>query len=717
MKQQLIRPDKKSVRKVTKEMASLYKSLRTITDSEVKIKREISGKAPGLRKASARNELVMMDVDILNADKSGIRVSALKKAGIINVGQLCNVPVNKLMQIKGIGADSAGKIKKITDKLYNTVMNTAKIRINLQNKTRSQNIVVENLFVLRNSEAQRAQGKELLSKESSLKKLLSTAKPAAGVIRWFFMTQAMKERSVQAYRQLSILAEGSFPKQARQCIDEYNSVAAKKKADAYSDYERNSVSYFTLLEGMGHGAADHSTTSLSADLVSVIEQYPLNPVHMKSTLRHYQVFGAKYMLTQKKALLGDEMGLGKTIQALAVIADLKSRGMTHFLVVCPASVLVNWHRETGKHTDISSMIIHGNKREYSFEQWRNEGGVGITNYESLITLADKIDFTYGSLVVDEAHFVKNPEANRTKALSVAALKANSIFFMTGTPLENRVEEMCFLVNCLRPDIAKRISTMKTLSTTEAFKKEISPVYLRRVRNDVLTELPDLIESEEWVEPTPSELEMYRMSVMSGNFMAMRRVSWHDNVLESGKSGRLVELCDEARDEGCKVIAFSFFRDTLSKVCDLLGDRAIGPITGDVSTVKRQEMIDEFTEAEDGKVLVAQVQAGGVGLNIQSANVVIFCEPQIKPSLEAQAVSRAYRMGQVRNVHVHRLLCTDTIDEHMIKMLARKQAEFDAYADESMIGKESLQDQSEKAWIKEVIEQEQLRQGIQSSELR
>jgi SNF2 family DNA or RNA helicase len=250
--------------------------------------------------------------------------------------------------------------------------------------------------------------------------------------------------------------------------------------------------------------------------------------------------------------------------------------------------------------------------------------------------------------------------------------------------------------------------MRALSATDSFKKEVAPVYLRRVRDDVLTELPDLIENEDWLEPSSVELNLYYDSVMSGNFMAMRRISWDGDISQSCKADRLLELCDEARDESRKVIVFSFFRDTLSKVCRLLGSRAIGPITGDVSNAKRQEMIDEFTEAEDGKVLVAQVQAGGVGLNIQSASVVVFCEPQIKPSLETQAISRAYRMGQVRNVHVHRLLCVETIDERMMEMLARKQAEFDTYADESVAGKESLREQSENAWIKDIIEQERKR---------
>ena len=140
----------------------------------------------------------------------------------------------------------------------------------------------------------------------------------------------------------------------------------------------------------------------------------------------------------------------------------------------------------------------------------------------------------------------------------------------------------------------------------------------------------------------------------------------------------------------------------------LGDRCIGPITGAITPEKRQELVDEFTAAEAGKVLVAQIQAGGTGLNIQAASVVVLCEPQLKPSIENQAISRAYRMGQVRNVLVYRLLCEDTVDEQIVKMLEEKQRIFDSFADESVAAKESLEvdEKTQKAIME--MEQERVR---------
>lgn len=180
-----------------------------------------------------------------------------------------------------------------------------------------------------------------------------------------------------------------------------------------------------------------------------------------------------------------------------------------------------------------------------------------------------------------------------------------------------------------------------------------------------------------------EKEAYYNAVMSDNMQAPRRVSWNvANIADSSKAKRLKEIVDEATDDGRKVIVFSYFLDTIKKVKLVLGDKCVDHINGAVSPQRRQEIIDEFNNAKAGAVLPAQIQAGGTGLNIQSASVVIICEPQFKPSIENQAISRAYRMGQTRNVLVYRLLCEDSIDEQMMKMLNKKQNIFNEFADKS-----------------------------------
>ena len=224
---------------------------------------------------------------------------------------------------------------------------------------------------------------------------------------------------------------------------------------------------------------------------------------------------------------------------------------------------------------------------------------------------------------------------------------------------------------------------------------MAPVYYRRRREDVLTELPELIETEQWCSLQPQERLIYEQAILDGSFMAARRVSWNvPDLRYSSKGQRLLELVGEAKEEGRKVIVFSYFLDTIEKVRRLMGENCMLPINGSVAPAQRQEIVDAFEAAPAGAVLPAQIQAGGTGLNIQTASVVILCEPQLKPSIENQAISRAYRMGQTRNVLVYRLLAEDTVDEEILQMLADKQAAFDAYADESVAGQESLElDQS------------------------
>ena len=158
------------------------------------------------------------------------------------------------------------------------------------------------------------------------------------------------------------------------------------------------------------------------------------------------------------------------------------------------------------------------------------------------------------------------------------------------------------------------------------------------------------------------------------------------------------------EEERKVIVFSYFRETIRKVKAFLGDIVLGTITGSTPVEERQLLIDRFTDVPGGAVLICQVQAGGTGLNIQAAGTVIFCEPQIKPSLTWQALSRVYRMGQVQNVLVYHLLCENTVDEAVMGILARKEAEFELFAQESAIA-DAADGIADKEWIRKLVEEE------------
>jgi SNF2 family DNA or RNA helicase len=156
-----------------------------------------------------------------------------------------------------------------------------------------------------------------------------------------------------------------------------------------------------------------------------------------------------------------------------------------------------------------------------------------------------------------------------------------------------------------------------------------------------------------------------------------------------KLRRLLELCEEAFASGQKVVVYSYFLDNLRLIAEHLGSAAVGPITGATTPTQRQALVDTFSASDKPVALIGQIQAAGTGLNIQAASVVILCEPQIKPSLETQAIARLRRMGQLRTVQVHRLLIPDSVDSAMVGLLAQKQDEFDVYARESALANSTL----------------------------
>ena len=179
---------------------------------------------------------------------------------------------------------------------------------------------------------------------------------------------------------------------------------------------------------------------------------------------------------------------------------------------------------------------------------------------------------------------------------------------------------------------------------------------------------------------------YRDAVQNGHFMDMRRAAMLSE--HSVKLERLKEIVDEAEANGRRAIVFSYFREVLSEVARILRGQVFGPLTGALPATERQSLVDRFAQAGSGAVLVAQITAGGIGLNIQSASVVVICEPQLKPTMESQAIARAHRMGQTNTVQVYRLLTENSVDEHIREILAGKRQLFDEFARDSVIAKQA-----------------------------
>jgi SNF2 family DNA or RNA helicase len=453
--------------------------------------------------------------------------------------------------------------------------------------------------------------------------------------------------------------------------------------------------------------------------VDRISQHPLDGSLLAVALRGYQAFGARFALTQGRSIVGDEMGLGKTIEALAAICHVASDGGTHFLVVCPASVLVNWDHELKNRTRLARFRLHGAERGDTAELWKRRGGVAVTTYDSLKALPD-LGIDIDMLVVDEAHYIKNPAAQRTAVVHGWVSRARRTLYLTGTPMENRVEEFRTLVSHLQPEVASSIRALDGLAGADTFRRAVAPVYLRHNQADVLNELPPRIESEEWVDLEADDFRAYRDAVAAGNFMAMRRAAYSPGTIDgSAKLARLADIVEEASANERKVVIFSFFKDVLAAVEQVLGERVVGTITGAVPPIERQELVDRFSASQARVVLVSQIQAGGVGLNIQAASVVILTEPQWKPTIEEQAIARCHRLEQIRPVDVHRLLAEDSVDEPMREVLAQKASLFNEYARRSDL-KDATPDAVDASGVdetREVAGQAELERRIVETEQR
>ncbi|MET8879514.1 DEAD/DEAH box helicase [Streptomyces rubiginosohelvolus] len=646
-----------------------------------------------------------------------LRLGALEQAGFGTVGQVHGTDRYTLRQIPGVGAHTADQTLAAAGQIAHAVRDTVSVRIDVDapDDTSTALVIALHRLVVAGADARRA-----VDAARRLAELLcprvETAAPGGSRLRMLVAGRRSRARvraALDAVRSaVADAVERELPVLfAQASADLLRSPASP--AEAWVDFELRSAEYYSLLAELSGSGPDRDAAEgfLPAGIADRVRALRLDDTFLRVSLRAYQAFGARFALAQQRVIIGDEMGLGKTVQAIAALAHLAARGETHFLVVCPASVLINWTREIRARSTLRAVPVHGAERVEAFADWREAGGVAVTTFDALHLLPGRAaaEVRPGMLVVDEAHFVKNPEARRSRAVAGWAERVERVLFLTGTPMENRVEEFRSLVRQLRPELAPSVSTTHGAAGSRAFRRAVAPAYLRRNQVDVLAELPALVQVDEWEEFGAEDREAYREAVASGRFMRMRRAAYAVPGT-SAKLERLRELVDEARETGLKVVVFSYFREVLAAVGDALGPYVFGPLSGSVPPARRQELVDAFSSVEGHAVLLSQIQAGGTGLNMQAASVVILCEPQIKPTLEHQAVARAHRMGQVRTVQVHRLLATDSVDQRLVELLARKDRLFDAYARRSDLAETTPDavDVSDAELARRIVEEEQQR---------
>ena len=719
------RPDFVDLQKYKKGYEKTVSVLKDIVKDSEKIIRNVQEKAANMANKEALNILEDVSVDEINRDKKGIRTSALKNAGIETLADVIRKSEYSISSIYGISEMNAHIIKKYAQETWNRTRNTVKLKISSDNKTKESTQLLDSLYTyIQNKEIIKTAEDLYYKYGQHLESILKTISDHEDEYMWLYHSDKQKKILSDCFILFEDLTKTRYIGQVGDLVKQKNSIVSNRLSDSqlWDFFEQNSARCISELEELLPGYFGNTDTfyGLPEDLAEKVQEECLFPDGLLVTLRRYQEWGVKYILHQKKVLLGDEMGLGKTIQAIAAMVSLRNVGEDRFLVVCPASVIINWCREIEHHSKLKAVKIHGAGRLSAYNNWIKAGGVGVTTYETLNSLSVPDDFKYSMLVVDEAHYVKNPDAHRTQNVIDFGKKTDRILYMTGTPLENKVDEMIELINQLQPELTREIQSYSYMSASEIFRQKVAPVYYRRKREDVLTELPELIEEDAWCETNKEEKEIYEKAVLSRNSSAARRVSWSvDDLSKSSKAARLKEIAEEVREDGRKLIVFSFYRDTISKLYEYFHEICLFPITGSVNVKKRQEIIDEFDKAPAGTMLISQIQAGGTGLNIQAASVVVITEPQVKPSIENQAISRAYRMGQTRNVLVYRLLCENTIDERIHDILKQKQEIFDAFADKSVAASASLEIDNKTVGdlIQEEIERIGRERGIDPEELR
>ncbi|MEV5043269.1 DEAD/DEAH box helicase [Streptomyces griseoincarnatus] len=656
--------------------------------------------------AAVERELDTIPVARLQDVTEGrLRLANVEGSGLRTVGSVLEAGPYRLRQIPGVGQRTADQMLAAARRLSEAVHETVTVHLDVDRPEPGTTALVMALQVLVEAgpDARRAARRRTRQDASGRQEKRARALAAVDEIR-SLVQEADQAGLPELLAQTSVdLLRGSSSDVA-----------------AWVDFELRSAEYYSLLAEIAGRPPDTAAAEgfLPDEIAERVRTQHLDDTHRRVSLRGYQAFGARFALAQRKVILGDEMGLGKTIQAIAVLAHLAAEGQSHFMVVCPAGVLVNWTREIEARSTLRVAVLHGPDRHDAFADWKGRGGVGVTTFDALRGFPAPGGGEVGLLVVDEAHSVKNPSAKRSETVALWTERCERSLFMTGTPLENRAAEFRNLVRMLDAKVADSLGERGALVGSAALRRTVAPVYLRRNQEDVLTELPSLQRTDEWEKLSAADEEAYREAVRAGNFMAMRRAAYA-RPEESAKLARLQEIVQEAGENGQKTVVFSYFKDVLSVVQAALaadpayGAVVFGPLTGGVAAARRQQIVDDFAGVPGPAVLLAQVQAAGVGLNMQAASVVVICEPQIKPTVEHQAVARVHRMGQVRPVRVHRLLTTGAVDERMVTMLEKKTRLFDAYARRSAVAEATPDgvDVSDSELARRIVEEEQTRLGL------
>ncbi len=440
------------------------------------------------------------------------------------------------------------------------------------------------------------------------------------------------------------------------------------------------------------------------------------PENLKKVLRNYQKQGFRWILTLAgygfNGILADEMGLGKTLQMIAAFCYEKQQGnLGRSLVVCPASLVYNWIMELERFApELKVAAVDGTKANRRKILAAEDQDILVTSYDLLRRdIAEYEDYTFGYQVLDEAQYIKNPKSGMSKAVKI--IKSRQRFALSGTPIENRLSELWSIFDFLMPgflydyetfrnDYETPIVSDKDEEMSRRLSAMTSPFILRRKKESVLKDLPEKLEEIRYTNFGTGQRKVYdsqllrmkktleatsgddfnknKMKILA-DITRLRQICCDPALLfedykgESAKREMLLELIRDAMEDGHKMLVFSQFTSMLERIGTDLQAEGIPfyTITGETQKEKRLSLVKSFNDNEVPVFLIS-LKAGGTGLNLTGADIVIHYDPWWNVAAENQATDRAHRIGQKKKVSVYKLIAKGTIEERILLMQQEKQ---------------------------------------------
>ncbi|ALF17157.1 DEAD/DEAH box helicase [Fusobacterium animalis] len=447
---------------------------------------------------------------------------------------------------------------------------------------------------------------------------------------------------------------------------------------------------------------------------------------LNATLRDYQKYGYKWLkyLTDNNlgACLADDMGLGKTLQAIALLTNLHEEKKKKSMVIMPKSLIYNWENEIKRFSPkLKVGVYYGINRDFSLLK---KVDIILTTYGTIRNdIENLLEQKFDLLVLDESQNIKNINSQTTKA--VLLLNAKKRVALSGTPIENNLLELYSLFRFLNPemfgsvqeftnDYIVPIQKYSDTSTIEELRKKIYPFLLRRIKKEVLADLPDKIEKLVYVDMNDEhrrfyeERRKYYYSLLEKNtssqgnfdkFFVLQAINELRHIVSSpeleskkiisSKKEVLIENVIEAIENNHKVLVFVNYLSSIESICDSLKENKIKYLKMTGQTKDRQNLVDKFQNDSRYKVFVMTLKTGGVGLNLVSADTIFIYDPWWNTTVENQAIDRAYRLGQDKTVFAYKMIMRNTIEEKILKLQEIKNKLLDDLISEDNLSTKNL----------------------------